>query len=289
VGIRKINAEPQSFRNHILGLRLARVPVGKEIVKVVVPVDLLKLIDPKKDAIEGNWAFLDNKLVAPGGHKPNRLLVRYRPPLEYEIEMVVQRINEKPGQLNIGLVVGDRQTVVCVDGFGGLGISGLETVDGKAGESNETTYRGRLLPLARPTTIRVQVRNREIILTCQERTIFHWKGETARLGLHPWWAVPKGTLFLGSQEGIQIHQMILRPLGARPPGPPAMGYSNRNFNEGTADSLLRAGPCRQSCGSWVAQDVGNARSAARYSARELSDAIHGQVFSYLFSLLGTEQ
>ena len=65
--------------------------------------------------------------------------------------------------------LGDQQAAVCVDGFTLDGISGLETVDGLGGADNETTYRGQLLPLARPIPILLRVRKKEVIFTCQEK------------------------------------------------------------------------------------------------------------------------
>jgi hypothetical protein len=216
---------PPAARIPNIGVRVARAAGNNESIGVTTPppiaplakeIDLLKLIDLKRDVVAGAWTFQGSKLVvvAPDGEKPHRLLIPYEPPPEYQIDMVVERKNEKSGQLNIGLVVGGKQTMVCVDGFGTPQVSGLETVDGKQGHANETTRKGRLLPLDRPTSIGVRVRNKEITLICEQKTIFQWKGEPARLGFHSYWSIPNPrVLFLGSQAGIEIHKMTLSPLG----------------------------------------------------------------------------
>ncbi len=181
---------------------------------VVASVDLLKDIDTKRDAVEGNWSIVDNKLVTPKGAW-NRLMIATPPPQEYQIDMVLERKNEERG-MNLGFVMGGKQCLVVIDGFGAEGISGLETVDGKQGNNNATTYRGQLLPLNKPTAIVLQVRKNEVTFQCEGKTIFRWQGDPARLGVFESWRVPNGkVLFLGSQGVFHVQKMTLTPLGPK--------------------------------------------------------------------------
>ncbi len=55
-------------------------------------VNLLKLIDPAKDGVEGSWKLDNGKLVA-GPGKFVRLEIPYQPPAEYDFRVVFSRID----------------------------------------------------------------------------------------------------------------------------------------------------------------------------------------------------
>jgi serine/threonine protein kinase len=175
-------------------------------------VDLLKLIDPDRDAVAGKWSFLESTLATTSGPF-NRLVIPYAPPAEYQIEMKLERKSSGKG-LNIGFPVGGNQAMLVMDGFSSPPTSGLELLDGKLANSNDTAHKGQLLPLNRPTTVFLQVRKNEITFDCDGKVIFHWKGDPARLALYKWWAVPQtDKIFLGSQAVFHVHKMTLTPLG----------------------------------------------------------------------------
>ena len=173
-------------------------------------VDLLKLIDPKRDSVHGTWKFEGAKLVTPEG----RLIIPYVPPAEYEIEMEVERKTIQRYGLNLGFVIGGRQSMVVVDGFHDVvPISGLETLDGKSGAENETTFKGRLLELDRLAKVRLRVEPNKVTFAVDGKTIIQWQGDPKRLDLHKIWSVPnKDTLFLGAIAVLHIHKMTLTPL-----------------------------------------------------------------------------
>ncbi len=196
----------------IVGAKWVKAEGAPIAPHAVASVDLLKGIDAKRDAVEGTWSVVENKLVTPEGAW-HRLMISTPPPQEYQIDLVLER--RKPGLgMNLGFVMGGKQCLVVIDGFNANGISGLETVDGKTASNNETTYKGQLLPLNKPTVIVLQVRQKEVTFRCEGKTIFRWQGDPARLDLFEKWKVPNGNLlFLGSQNIFHVHKMTLTPLG----------------------------------------------------------------------------
>lgn len=178
-------------------------------------VDLLALIDPKRDAVESHWRLRDGKLVTPtGGY--SRLQIPYAPPPEYRIDMELERQEDVGNGINLGFVAAGRQSMLVIDGFRSVGrAAGLETIDGKRAKENETTHRGELLRLNVPAKISLTVQHDRITFACDGVTILNWTGDQHRLGLLPEWEIPnRDHLFLGSQAVFVIRRLTLTPLSA---------------------------------------------------------------------------
>jgi beta-mannanase len=164
------------------------------------PVNLLGRIDPKRDAVEGDWKITDKGLTFDGDREWSRIQVPYRPPEEYDLTVVAERVRGTE-ILIIGLVVGSHQATVVLDGWGG-GVSGLERIDGKVSQDNETTRRGWRFTNGRPTTIVCKVRRGGVSVTCEGKPIIDWAGDASRLSIVGGWKVPDdGQLFLGGWKG----------------------------------------------------------------------------------------
>jgi hypothetical protein len=110
----------------------------------------------------------------------------------------------------VGIVVGGRQTMVCIDGYGGA-ISGLHLVDGKKVKSNSTTYKGALLPENHPVSIRIRVEPNAVTAEADGRQFVSWKGDPSQLSVDPTYAVPQtNRLFLASwNTQFAISQLML--------------------------------------------------------------------------------
>lgn len=100
---------------------LTRIRVEKrldELGKGALPqgaVDLLALIDLKKDAVLGDWTLSGGVLTSPLVKDYARAQIPYVPPEEYDLEIAVRREGSMEG-LSIGLVGGGRQFLLTVDG-----------------------------------------------------------------------------------------------------------------------------------------------------------------------------
>ena len=82
-------------------------------------------------------------LVSPEKGDNNRLQVGYSPPEEYTLEATVERLGGDDLVL-FGLAAGGRQFAVELDGWKGT-ITALHCIDGKLGDANETTLKGKVL------------------------------------------------------------------------------------------------------------------------------------------------
>ncbi len=171
-------------------------------------VDLLALIDPAKDTVNGRWTLAQGRLDC----EPEwfgRILVPYLPPDEYDWQITVERrLNDE--DFYLGVVKGEAAVGISVDaghssytGFGDMTARG-EAV-GK--------FPGGVLPLHKPAVILVAVRKRSITLSVDGRRIlqYSWKGDEARTMMPDKWEVPpRGQPFIGAHgSSFRVHKMLL--------------------------------------------------------------------------------
>ena len=175
-------------------------------------VDLLRLIDPARDAVEGTWAF-DGPALVTANAKFGRIQIPYAPPEEYDVRMVAER-NEGANSIVLGLVSHGRPFMVAIDAFDHDPASGVELIDGKSFADNETAVPGRLLEIGKRGTIEVAVRRGSVSVTVNGRRIIDWKGAPDQLGLHVKWKMPrKDALWLGAFACVyRVHELVLVPV-----------------------------------------------------------------------------
>jgi len=181
-------------------------------------IDLLRLIDPRKDAVAGAWAFDGTVLVSPA--LPfGRLAVPYVPPEEYDLRIVAERTGTG-NSLSVGLVAGGRQILAILDGMIPDARSGLDLIDAKPFYDNETTHRGQLLKNGQRSSVLVSVRKDSLRVRVDGRRVLDWKVDPARISLWKDWKLPRAdTLFLGAWSSPQrIHRLELIPLQPALPG-----------------------------------------------------------------------
>jgi hypothetical protein len=176
------------------------------------PLNLLRLIDPKQDAVLGDWLIEGGKLMTPTDQAFwTRLQIPYAPGLEYDVSFSLKTTSNFYC-LRIGLPLGDRQCMVVIGGDGGKG-SGLEMIDNRSyGDSNPTfVAEGGTTPLA---TIVCSVRKGGITVSIDGKKIIDYK-DLARLTLFGNWQVPnRNALFIASSSArFSIDQITLTPVG----------------------------------------------------------------------------
>jgi hypothetical protein len=196
----KVDEDPKGGRNSSVG----RMTKGE--------INLMALIDPRKDARAGIWVFEGNDLLtsaAPWG----RLEIPLVPPEEYDLRVVLTR-RRGTDSFNVGLSNGQHQFMVVVDGNGGTE-AGLDLIEGKGFGSNLTTYKGNLLPAAMKRALTYSVRRGHLAVSVDNTAVIEWRGEIESLSIHPGWAVSdKRSLFIGTYETeFRIEELILKPLG----------------------------------------------------------------------------
>ena len=204
-------------------------------------VDLLRLIDPARDGLRGQWTFEGSDLISPK-ESLSTLLIPCDVPQEYRLTVAAERISGGAG-LNLGLVVGGRQTMVVLEGYG-KDWNGLSLVGGASADRNETRRQGLVFREGKPCMIVCSVRRSGVRVTCDGETIIDWTGDPERLSLDNryWPNVPRNRLAVATWAGVvfRISKLQLDPLGGRSTpasvvrGPAASGRR----------STRRAGPPR---------------------------------------------
>jgi len=179
-------------------------------------VDLLRLIDARKDAVQGEWRMTPKGLITPG--QPfSRLAIPYVPPEEYDLSVVAERHGET-NSLNLGLVAGGVQFLVILDALiEKESVSGLDLVDKKGFYANETTSKGALFVDGKPGAILCSVRKDRISVAVDGRKVIDWKADPGRLSLYPDWKIPRSDcLILGSWSSlVRIEKLELIPVTGR--------------------------------------------------------------------------
>jgi hypothetical protein len=143
-------------------------------------VDLLKLINPAKDSVLGEWTCDGKMLTCPRRVINARIQIPYIPPEEYDLTVVAER-RDGGDALGIGFARGSTQWIIAVDGWG-AGATGISTVDGRMGDANETTHRGQVLTNGKISTLVCTVRKDGVTMTADGKKITDYKGSFDRLG-----------------------------------------------------------------------------------------------------------
>jgi hypothetical protein len=182
-------------------------------------IDLLKLLEVDRAPSIGRWASEKRTLLPPSPVRgtETRIQFPYILPPEYRLKLLVERL-EGIDALTIGTVFQGQPCRVVLDGWPGAGgRSGLEWIDGRRCDANETTRAGLLLTKDALSEVDITVRKGEYQTLVNGNEVFTFKGESARLSLqigrfpaHP------GALWVGAYESVfRIRKLELVPLSGR--------------------------------------------------------------------------
>jgi len=195
---------------NLTGLAQARVQKRlEEREKDAAPsgsVDLLRLVDVKKHAINGDWKIESGILVMPPT-KASALELPYAPPEEYDLRIVVAGAPTRGEGLAIGLPSGENLMQVNVDAQGG----NYSYVEGDP--TKETFFSGRALKGDGPWTILCSVRKSRLLVTVNGEKIIDWKPEPMKLKTGK--GAPKKILYAGSPYAVyRFSRITITPLSA---------------------------------------------------------------------------
>ena len=172
------------------GLTRAKIDKRLEAAGMLPPVrpsvDLLKLIDPDRDAIHGHWQKQDGKLISPRVQMA-RIQIPYMPPEEYDLHVVVES-EELKGSLNLGLVAGGSRVLAVIDGWTPNTQSMLGSIDDLA--EGEAHHKGPTLSAGRTNTVVCSVRKTRLSVKVNGKVILDWQADYSRCHLEPYWATP---------------------------------------------------------------------------------------------------
>ena len=186
-----------------------------------VAKDLVALMDlDGGDCVKGKWTKDDSGLHTTTTSF-GELTIPYIPGEEYDVKLVCQR-SGNVDMIALGLLKGATPFVVGIDGTVSVTASGLDRLDGKAFNDNETTVKKVALDNSKSSTILVQVRNTSLVVTVDGNSLIEWKlkdkdgKETgkpldySRLSLFQEWKVPPGkSMFVGAFSDYTISTLEL--------------------------------------------------------------------------------
>ena len=144
-------------------------------------VDLLKLVDPAKDAVRGKWSFADGSLVC---EPPPEALIEipYDPPEEYDYRIVLVPTHDNEGveQICRG---GGRQFRFIVGGWRNT-TAGFRLVNGKYVSRNATTTKAsHWITAGQRNDLVVKVRNDGVEGWCDNKRVVAYKTDWTNMRL----------------------------------------------------------------------------------------------------------
>lgn len=180
-------------------------------------IDLLRLIDPARDTLLGEWRRDGKSLVSPVTQW-GRIQIPYRPPEEYDLEIIGVRETGHDA-LAVGLGKGQAAFAVWIDGFPDRdGLSGLDRLDGSLIEDSPARVPGLRIRNARSFRILAAVRDAGVTVTVDGERVVDWKGEFSRLSPSPVWRPrsPGAPLFVGADSSrVRFQGIILKPVSGQ--------------------------------------------------------------------------
>jgi hypothetical protein len=208
------------------------------------PVDLLALIDPTKHAVKGDWQMLGGILISPPNNEPCSLKIPYKPPEEYQVELVAKPIGPI-APLSFIFVAGTSQASIILGAEGGSSV-GIALIDGKWGNENETTRRFAAFSNGKSSRIVYTIRKSCVTVAIDAQTVIDWQGDSKRLSLRKdVFTVPDTrALYLGSFGSYHISKMTLAELSAEG----RRGSSLDNYDRGVS---LKWEPLRDDQGKLI--------------------------------------
>ena len=215
------------FRDLQLGPPTApKVPSHPEF-KVGRPVDLLSLINPKRDALEGDWEK-DGAALRVMGTRTfiSKLAVPCEIPAEYKLTMRITRENSGASDNEpfvLKLPTESSMAQVGIDGFvpmiSAVAMDRLYMNDPRNPSINQL----QVLPVGQPQELVAYVRKTGLKIMNGTKTVIDWTGNPSRFYEESHWATTGGRIALaGHRAQFRFDKLELEPLepSSFPPVPP---------------------------------------------------------------------
>jgi WD40 repeat protein len=202
-------------------------------------VNLLKLVDPKIDSVQGEWQTDGESLRAVSAQQFDRLVVPLTPQGGYVLRCEFTRVRVRSGGskiLGFLLPAGAGRTALCLH-HERRATSGLELINrlGVGDPSNPTNVTPGTLEDGRQYAMEARVTLHEddvtVDVTLDGKPYIHWQGPQRSLTIWPGWEVAAGGNVLGLATGhaeVVFHRLELEMLDGEavylrspPPKPPA--------------------------------------------------------------------
>jgi len=174
-------------------------------------IDLLPLADPAKDGVKGNWKRQDSALAIISRTPYGRIMMPVAPEGSYELQ--VKFIRTSGGEcVAVILPVGSARVVLMLSGWHGAA-SGLDTINGKRAEGNETTVRPGTLVNGREYALHITVVAKgdqaEIAVRLDGKPYTAWRGPQSALSVYSDWDLREpGCLGLGTWKATVVCRSV---------------------------------------------------------------------------------
>ncbi|HEX7376387.1 MAG TPA: hypothetical protein VF278_04710, partial [Pirellulales bacterium] len=202
------------------------------------PLDVMKAIELDRDRLHGDWQFTGQTLVTPGA-EGDKLQLPAIVPESYQLDLVAER-EAGSDSLTFTIPIAGAQGALSIDGWQGK-LSGLEKIDDKRIDANETKHEGSIFADGKPHAIHITVRKNHVRLVCDGKPLVDWTGDVGRL--KPLEAFPyKDRIYVGDwQTKYRLTNIKIRafPGDAADGSPPA--FAAETMPNETASPRL-AGP-----------------------------------------------
>ncbi len=175
-------------------------------------LDVLALVDPAKCWQTGSWTKKDNVLCSPKAYGA-RIELPQTPPEEYRMTVIAEPLDD-PNGLILGQISGDSRFVTLLNyQQSSNALSALENIGGR-NVGNETTFKGKLFKINRPSQVIVTVRKSGIHVEVDGRTVVNWKGQRSELSQSEYWSTPDAKrLMVGCYDcQYRFHRFTIEPL-----------------------------------------------------------------------------
>jgi hypothetical protein len=206
-------------------------------------INLLNWVEPERDQIRGEWKLDDGLLVSPSLQFARLRLPAIAPP-QYDLELEVEPLD---GTKNMVLVLSapmGQRFMVQLHGYREFEHHGLDLIDGKPANSNETHRSGQILHTGRKNKIVVAVRRGRIIFTVNGQEVVNWTGNHNRLSAHKsggWEEPGHSAIVIGTfQSRFAFHSVVLKPIVGRLPEPPEIPTRLAGLSSVNLDDLPQA-------------------------------------------------
>ena len=171
-------------------------------------IDVPPLVDLDRDGQRGIWAISKNTISSPDGE--GRIYLPTVVPEEYTVSATVELPPQHQGDyaLTMGLVADKSYFQFTSTGSD----TGLDMIDGRRWNANETRLAGPLLKPGIPTRIDCTVTKGGIRIEGGGKTLVDWRGDLRRLAIPSDWALPDARrLFLGSTHHLKFRDIKVGP------------------------------------------------------------------------------
>lgn len=177
-------------------------------------IDILPLLK-QEHVRRGTWTIRPDSLEATGTDLLGQIVLPVPAPEEYTIHIEATRLatpDTSPKSFSVGLVCGKQSCLFALENNSAAGNSGLELIDGKSRNENETTIQAGLMSIPTPFRLDACVRKGSIEIRLNDRTIVDWNKDFSRLQRPDIWNLAASNqLFVGTDANCRITKLTLGP------------------------------------------------------------------------------